>query len=144
MRRPSTALTRLWAQVDPPTKRLARATRRLLLEHTPEAWELIYETYAISVAFSGSDRLGDAFCHLVVYPSGKLNLGFNDGATLPDPGGLLRGTGKRIRHVPLTDAAQLEDPQLSALVDAAVELAATRQAERGRPALPGRAVVKAG
>ena len=28
-----------------------------------------------------------------------MNLGFNDGASLPDPLGILAGTGTRIRHV---------------------------------------------
>jgi hypothetical protein len=35
----------------------------------------------------------DGFCHIVAYGS-YVNLGFNRGALLPDPGKALHGTGK--------------------------------------------------
>jgi hypothetical protein len=45
-----------------------------------------------------------------------VNLGFNYGAELPDPAGLLEGTGKLFRHVKLRSAGQLDDPRLIELV----------------------------
>jgi hypothetical protein len=55
--------------------------------------------------------LGDApFGYVNVFTS-HVNVGFHQGAGLPDPGGLLQGTGKRMRHVRLrpgtADAASL-------------------------------------
>ncbi len=42
-----------------------------------------------------------------------------NGATLPDPDGLLQGTGKRYRHVRLTTPADVEAPALRALLESA-------------------------
>ena len=47
------------------------------------------------------------------------NVGFFYGTFLPDPDGLLTGTGPRMRHARITDVAQLDLPQLGALIEAA-------------------------
>jgi hypothetical protein len=44
------------------------------------------------------------------------------GAELPDPAGLLAGTGKRARHVKLRQMEDVEDPALRDLLDAALAL----------------------
>lgn len=43
-------------------------------------------------------RWQDGLCHTPAY-SRHVNLGFNDGAGLSDPLGILVGTGARVRHV---------------------------------------------
>ncbi len=50
-----------------------------------------------------------------------VTLGLANSVDLPDPGGLLRGSGKRHRHVRLTPDSDLRDPNLSALIVACVE-----------------------
>ena len=47
------------------------------------------------------------------------NVGFFLGAELPDPMGLLEGSGKRMRHVKVKPNADLDSRALGALVDAA-------------------------
>jgi hypothetical protein len=42
--------------------------------------------------------------------------GFSRGTSLPDPAGLLEGTGKNLRHIKLTDVAQLRDANVRQLV----------------------------
>lgn len=61
-----------------------------------------------------------ALCDIAVYTN-HINLGFNQGTELRDPTGLLKGTGAKIRHVPITAAAELQNPALVALVSEAVE-----------------------
>ena len=46
--------------------------------------------------------------------SGHVNVQFADGATLPDPTGIMEGTGKRIRHV---KCRSVEDARRPALRD---------------------------
>ena len=46
-------------------------------------------------------------------------VGFFQGAALPDPAGLLEGTGKRMRHVKLRPGRLPQDAALEALIDAA-------------------------
>ena len=66
--------------------------------------------------------LGDAPFGYVNVFTAHVNVGFFQGATLPDPGRLLQGSGKRMRHVKLrpgmaTDAASVN--RLSKLIEAA-------------------------
>jgi hypothetical protein len=49
----------------------------------------------------------------------RVNLNFGDFETLPDPGRLLEGTGKGIRHVKIRSAADLQRPGIKALLQAA-------------------------
>jgi hypothetical protein len=48
-----------------------------------------------------------------------VNVGFFLGALLRDPGGLLEGTGKRMRHVKVRPGEELDSAALRALIDAA-------------------------
>ena len=45
-----------------------------------------------------------------------VTFGFTRGTSLADPTGLLEGTGKNLRHVKLTDVAQLRDPNLRKMI----------------------------
>ena len=48
-----------------------------------------------------------------------VNVGFFQGAALADPAGLLEGTGKRMRHVKLRPAQQVDAAALRELITAA-------------------------
>jgi hypothetical protein len=48
-----------------------------------------------------------------------VNVGFFYGAALEDPAGLLEGSGKRMRHVKLKPASELNSAPLSVLIEAA-------------------------
>lgn len=45
-----------------------------------------------------------------------LNIGFYDGVNVPDPAHLLEGTGKRMRHVKIRQASELDNPALRVLI----------------------------
>lgn len=63
--------------------------------------------------------VGDApFAYVGVYRT-HANVGFFQGASLPDPAGLLEGTGKRMRHVKLKPPLAVDARALGALIDAA-------------------------
>jgi len=73
--------------------------RDFVTELFPEANELIWDNYnAVALAYSKSEKLQDAFCHISVY-SGHVNFGFNRGAELPKSDLKLKGSGKLIRHL---------------------------------------------
>lgn len=122
-----------------PIRPLFLTTRARVLEAAPEANELIYDAYnALSCAYSFSDRLKEGFLHVAAY-AGHVNLGFNRGAELDDPTGLLRGSGAVIRHVRLQTADDLRRPGLDALLEAAVDQGLARA--EGPPATPASTVV---
>jgi len=59
-----------------------------------------------------------AFGYVNVFRA-HVNVGFFHGASLPDPAGLLQGTGKHMRHVKVRPGVALAVPPLEALVTAA-------------------------
>lgn len=63
--------------------------------------------------------VGDAAFGYVNIFRAHANVGFFFGAELPDPAGLLEGTGKRMRHVKLRPGHTRDLVALGALVDAA-------------------------
>jgi hypothetical protein len=66
----------------------------------PRVHEIVWDaTNAVSIVHGASaEWRDDAITHIAAYTK-HVNLGFNDGATLPDPRGVLAGSGSRIRHV---------------------------------------------
>ncbi|MGD0730911.1 MAG: DUF1801 domain-containing protein [Terracidiphilus sp.] len=63
--------------------------------------------------------LGDApFGYVNVFTS-HVNVGFFQGAALPDPARLLKGDGKRMRHVKLRPGTATDAVALSKLIEAA-------------------------
>ncbi|MBS1877322.1 MAG: DUF1801 domain-containing protein [Acidobacteria bacterium] len=110
---------------------LALATRRMVLTLAPEANEFVYEVYTIANHFGFTERPSEAFAFTTTHAK-WVNLGFNFGAHLPDPNGLLQGEGKLIRHVRIAEARDLDRPGVHELI-----LAAMADAER--PATPAQA-----
>ena len=63
--------------------------------------------------------LGDVpFGYVNVFTS-HVNVGFFQGASLPDPAGLLQGNGKAMRHVKLRPGSTVGGPELRLLIEVA-------------------------
>src|SRR6266513_5842114 len=93
------ALVKFLKPYDPEIRELALQLRALVLAEMAPCYENIYDAYsAVAIGYGASDRLRDGIFHLAVY-SKHVNLGFNDGASLADPKGILLGAGNRIRHI---------------------------------------------
>ena len=111
--------------------KLALAARKLVLEEAAEANEFVYEVYTIANHFSFTDRPSDAFVFTTTHAN-WVNLGFNFGAQLPNPAGLLRGEGKQIRHVRIARAEDLDTPGVRELVRAAITRAERPAGKAGK------------
>ena len=61
---------------------------------------------------------GAAFAYVDVFTS-HVNVGFFQGAALPDPAGILEGTGKFMRHVKIRPGLEVNTAALSTLIDVA-------------------------
>src|SRR5438132_12297291 len=108
--RPPPSLTKFLKPFDPEIQELALELRALVLEEMAPCYENIYDAYsAVAIGYSTSDRLRDGIFHIAVY-SKHVNLGFNHGATLDDPKGILQGVGNRIRHITITALDDLDSP----------------------------------
>ena len=99
---------------------LALAIRRLVLEEAPDSTELIYDAYnAVATGYGFTGRPSECFIHIAVYAE-WVNLGFHRGSELPDPKGVLRGTGKLIRHIRIAELEDLAEPAVRAFVKQAI------------------------
>lgn len=98
----------------------AGASIAFLRKRLSTATELVYDNYnALAIGFGPSDRASEAIFSIAVYPR-WVSLFFLQGANLPDPESLLRGNGKRVRHIVLDDAKKLKAPAVEALISAAL------------------------
>jgi hypothetical protein len=61
-----------------------------------------------------------AFAYVAAFTA-HVNVGFFHGADLPDPAGLLTGSGKRMRHVKVKWGEPVDEAALSALIAAAYD-----------------------
>jgi len=121
VRPPDRVLLSYLASYDPHVSSLTLAVRQAVLEEAPEAIEAISKGYAVAIGFSFTGKpLKDGFCHIAAYTS-YVNLGFNRGALLADPSGVLVGTGKLIRHVTIRNYDDLSRPFIRRYLQAAIE-----------------------
>ena len=113
---PPAALIKFLKPYDREIRDLALQLRALVLEEMAPCYENIYDAYsAVAIGYGTSDRLRDGIFHIAVY-SKHVNLGFNDGATLDDPKGILQGKGNQIRHVTIKSTADLERPEIRSYI----------------------------
>jgi hypothetical protein len=78
----------------------------------PDVCELLQDGYPTACAEDA------AFAYTSVHAA-HVNVGFYRGADLPDPAGLLRGSGKRMRHVTLEPGVDVDEDALEQLIEAA-------------------------
>ena len=109
------------ARYRPEVVKIGRAALTSLRKHLPGTVEMVYDNYnALVIGFSTSDRPSDAILSIGLYPR-WVNLYFLQDATdLPDPEGLLRGTGNWVRSIRLTSPDDIEQPGVRALIAEAV------------------------
>ncbi len=120
-RQPDRQLLDYLAAYDPHVSDLTLALRDVVLEEAPNAIESIVKGYALAIGFSFTGKpLKDGFCHIVAY-SAHVNLGFNRGAQLPDPNGVLAGKGKSIRHITICNSNELNRGVVRRFLQAAIE-----------------------
>jgi len=124
----------------PVNRALIRAVRKALRHRLPTAHELVYDNYNFFVIGYGStERPSDCIVSLAAAANG-VGLCFIHGASLPDPKGVLLGSGKQTRFLRLDSAERLGRPEVEALLTAAVARARTPLPADGRGKLVIRSV----
>ena len=68
---------------------------------------------------AGPRKMADGYAYLMPQKD-RINLGFYQGADLPDPDGLLEGTGKSLRHVKIRTLMDARSNAIVALIAAAI------------------------
>jgi len=109
----------LLESVEPDLAAIARRLRAIIRAVDPNTVETVRlgdnaATYGI-----GPKKMTDGYAYIMPM-RGYVNLGFYQGAMLPDPQRLLEGTGKGLRHVKIRSLSQVTRPAIRALVAAAL------------------------
>ena len=113
-------VTALLARYGHEVGELALRLRDLVLRRIPRATERVYAGWRVFMyGLPEYPKVTQQICYIGLSKA-YVTLGFHQGKLLPDPDGLLSGTGKTMRHVRIIDAAQISLPGLPGLLDAAV------------------------
>ena len=100
----------------PDMAKLTKAVLARVRERIPGSIEMVYDKKnALVIGFCSAERASNVINSIAVY-SKWINLYFFEGDTLPDPEGLLQGTGSMVRSIRVTDAADLDRPAVRALM----------------------------
>jgi len=128
------------SKFSPPDQRLIRAVRSALRKRLPTAHELVYDNYNFFViGYSPTERPSDAIVSLAAR-AGGVGVCFIHGAALPDPEGLLLGSGKQTRFLRVPAAGLLARPAVERLFAAAIARSKAPLPRRGRGTLIVRSV----
>jgi hypothetical protein len=120
---PEAELRSLINRFDARNQKLFRSVRATMRKRFPTANELAYDyPSSVVVSYSPTDKGIDGLLALAARADG-LALYFTHGPELPDPKGLLLGSGKQTRFIPVESAGRLAHPDVTALIAASVERA---------------------
>jgi hypothetical protein len=96
-----------------------RECRSAMRKRFPTAHEMAYDNYNFFViGYSPTERPSDAILSMAASGNG-VGLCFIQGAKLPDPKRVLKGSGNQTRSIHVDDMSLFERPELLALIDMA-------------------------
>ena len=111
---------------------IARALRETIFDLHPEACEVVRLGERSAAYGLGPRKMIEGYAYIIPH-SAWVNLGFFQGAVLPDPERLLTGTGARMRHVKIRS---LEDASCESVRSLLRDALAERKAALGRSGNP--------
>ena len=137
---PSKQWARFLSRFDSDIVLLARGALTRVRRQVPGAMELVYDNFnALVIGFGPSERASEAVFSLAIYPR-WVNLFFLQGAKLHDPARMLKGAGRVVRHIRLSDARILGEPAVRDLMTRALAQAPVPIAPGSRRRMVIRAV----
>lgn len=101
-------------------KEVAGQLRAMIIDVYPEVVEVPWPKQRIIGYGVGPKKMSEHFCYIGVFKK-HVNLGFYYGAELPDPHGLLEGTGKNLRHIKVKNGEEVDQPALRDILQASFD-----------------------
>jgi hypothetical protein len=119
-------LAKFIGRYTPEVAALAKAVLTKMRARLPGAVQMVYDNYnALVVGFGPTERASEAVFSIALYPR-WVNLYFLWGAGLPDPEGVLKGSGKQVRFITLKSPEDLDAPAVRTVMQAALDAAGTK------------------
>lgn len=101
-----------WFSADDPLRQLVQGWFERLRASGEDVREVLHDGHPTACVDDAAFAYVDAF-------AAHAGIGFYEGASLPDPAGLLEGAGKRMRHVKLRWGQPIDESALAELIAAA-------------------------
>src|SRR5215831_20265581 len=116
---PAAQLSAFLSRFSPEIVKLAKSCLTKLRRAFPGCYQLVYDySNSVVVSFSASERGYEGIVAIAILPLGvKLYLD----KSLPDPKGLLEGSGSKVRSVTVKAASELDRGDINALIKAAIK-----------------------
>jgi len=102
------------AEVQP----LIRQARSLILSVMPDTVEQLDPSIPM-IAYGIDRTYRGLICSITIFKS-YINIMLAQGASLADPQGILKGSGKKARHIRISAPSDLEDPGVKEMLQAAL------------------------
>jgi hypothetical protein len=109
----------LISSIEPEMGPICRALREMITALHIDFVEIVWINQQIASYGVGPKKMSEHYVYIGAHKR-HVNLGFYHGASLPDPEGLLEGTGKRLRHVKIGSVSEVASPHVQRLVQAAI------------------------
>jgi hypothetical protein len=114
------AFEKLLSNYPSSVQELAKKARAFIHRTAPSLQEIVDPTSKI-IAYGFRPKYADLVCAIAPQKN-YVNLMFSKGTVLSDPHNLLIGTGKKARHIKVTDELLLDNTAVSDLIKQAVLL----------------------
>lgn len=109
----------LMAITEPAMRPIAERLREIVVDVDPDTVEVVRLGDRAATYGVGPKKMSEGYAYILPYKN-WVNLGFYKGAELPDPAGVMEGTGKKLRHVKVRSADDAGRPEFRALIEEAL------------------------
>ena len=116
---PQEDFSTIFSAYTPKVQEVGWAARALIFDVLPQTVEVPWPQQKAIGYGTGPKKMTEHFSWIAPAKA-HITFGFYYGAELPDPDGLLEGTGKLLRHAKLRSLADVEQPALRAVLQIAI------------------------
>lgn len=138
---PKAQLAGFLAKFTPEVAALAKTSLRIMRTRFPTAVQLVYDNYNfLVVGFGPTERPSEAIFSIALFARGVDLCFLQGGPKLVDSRKLLKGNGKKVRHIRLETAEVLNLPAVKSLMSQAVKKSVVPFSKTGRGKLVIRSI----
>jgi hypothetical protein len=107
-------------ELDPQLQSICDQLRNIIKTLDPNYVEIIWKKQSIASYGVGPKKMSEHYVYIA--PQKKhVNLGFYHGTSLSNQSGLLEGTGKRLRHIKISQEIEAKDEKIQDLISEAIK-----------------------
>ena len=103
----------------PALQPVARRLREIIVDVDQDFVEVVRLGDRAATYGVGPKKMSEGYSYILPHAE-WVNLGFYKGAILPDPAGLMEGTGAKMRHVKVRSVGAAERPEIRRLIEKAL------------------------